>query len=85
MKYDLLSVKTALEVLYSQGFTEIRLEYFLFLFCEKYGVDMERENRRIRGMLNLLDKKGKIRLENDDEMIMMENMLTSNLRLVINR
>ena len=85
MKYDLLSVKTALEVLYAQGYTEIRTHYFLYLFCEKYGVDMERENRRIRGMLDLLGRKGKIRLENDGESIVLENMLTSNLRLIINR
>lgn len=82
MKYDLLSVKTALEVLYAQGYTSIRTEYFLYLFCERYNVDMERENRRIRGMLNLLARKGKIRIE--DERIMMENMLSSNLRLIIN-
>lgn len=78
-----MSVKTALEVLYSQGYTSISIHYFLYLFCEKYGVDMERENRRIRGMLDLLHRKDKIRIV--DENIEMENMLTSNLRLVINK
>lgn len=78
-----MSVKTALEVLYAQGYTSISIHYFLYLFCEKYGVDMERENRRIRGMLDLLHRKDKIRIV--DENIEMENMLTSNLRLVINK
>lgn len=83
MRYDLLSVKTALEVLYSQGYTSISIHYFLYLFCEKYNVDMERENRRIRGMLDLLSRKGKISI--DGEEIVMWNMLTTNIRLVINK
>ena len=84
MKYDLLSVKTALEVLYAQGYTTISIHYFLYLFCEKYNVHMERENRRIRGMLDLLSRKGKISITDEDEIVMW-NLLTSNLRLIINR
>lgn len=78
-----MSVKTALEVLYAQGYTRISIHYFLYLFCEKYNVDMERENRRIRGMLDLLSRKGKINI--DGEEIVMWNMLTTNIRLVINK
>ncbi len=84
MKYDLLSVKTALEVLYAQGYTRISIHYFLYLFCEKYGVDMERENRRIRSMLDLLHRKDKISITDEDEIVMW-NMLTTNIRLVINK
>ena len=79
-----MSVKTALEVLYSQGYTSISISYFLYLFCEKYNVDMERENRRIRGMLEVLRKNGKIRITDEDEIVMW-NMLTTNIRLVINK
>ena len=83
MKYDLLSVKTALEVLYSQGYKEIALQDFLILFCEKYDLSLDIEKRKILSMLRVLERNGKITMQNSN--VRMWNMLSSNLRLIINK
>lgn len=82
VKFDLLSVKTALEVLYSQGYMELPLPDFIRVFSEKYDLSEEDEGR-VRGMLNVLERNNVIELE--DGRIRMWNMLSSKLRLIINK
>ena len=81
-RFDLLSVKTALEVLYAQGYTELPLPDFIRVFSEKYDLS-EDDAGRVRSMLTVLQRNNVIELE--DGMIQMWNMLSSNLRLIINK
>lgn len=81
-KFDLLSVKTALEVLYAQGYTELPLPDFIQLFGEKYDLS-ENDEGRVRGMLRVLERNNVI--EVDEGKIRMWNLLSSNLRLIINK
>ena len=81
-RFDLLSVKTALEVLYAQGYTELPLPDFIRVFSEKYDLS-EDDDGRVRSMLTVLQRNNVIELE--DGMIQMWNMLSSNLRLIINK
>lgn len=82
-RYDLLSVKTALEVLYACGYVEVCVDDFISIFCERYDLSQSDEESRIMGMLRVLDKNGKIQLGN--EKIRMWNMLSTNIRLIINK
>ena len=81
-KFDLLSVKTALEVLYSQGYTELPVTDFIQLFGEKYDLS-ENDEKKVRSMLSVLQRNNVIELE--DGRIRMWNLLSSKLRLIINK
>lgn len=81
--YDLLSVKTALETLYAQGYKEISLQEFLILFCEKYDLSLDDEKRKILSMLRVLERNNVVTMKNKE--LRMWNMLSSNLRLIINK
>ena len=81
-KFDLLSVKTALEVLYSQGYTELPVTDFIMVFSERYDLSEDDEGR-VRGMLRVLERNNVIELV--DGRIRMWNLLSSNLRLIINK
>lgn len=81
-RFDLLSVKTALEVLYSQGYTELPLPYFIMVFSEKYDLS-DGDEGRVRGMLRVLERNNVIKVV--DGRIRMWNLLSSNLRLIINK
>lgn len=82
-KFDLLSVKTALEVLYSQGYTELPLPEFIRVFSEKYDLSEDDDEKKVRSMLSVLKRNNVIELEEDR--IRMWNLLSSNLRLIINK
>ena len=82
-RFDLLSVKTALEVLYAQGYTELRVNDFIQVFSEKYDLSEDGDEGRVKGMLRVLEQNNVIELENG--MIRMWNLLSSNLRLIINK
>ena len=82
MKYDLMKVLRALEALYTCDFNPLDKDWFTRLFCERYQLDVEVEHRRIDGMLRVLHRQNKIRID-EEGMIHMENMLTSNLKLEI--
>jgi hypothetical protein len=81
-KFDLLSVKTALEVLYAQGYTELPLPDFIRVFSEKYDLSEDDEGR-VHGMLRVLERNNVIKVV--DGRIRMWNLLSSNLRLIINK
>lgn len=81
-KFDLLSVKTALEVLYSQGYTELPVPDFIRVFSEKYDLS-DGDEGRVRGMLRVLERNNVIELV--EGRIRMWNLLSSNLRLIINK
>lgn len=81
-KFDLLSVKTALEVLYAQGYTELPLPDFIMVFSEKYDLS-ENDEGRVRSMLRVLQRNNVIEL--GGERIRMWNLLSSKLRLIINK
>ena len=66
MKYNILSVKEALEVLYCLGYEEISVSDFLTLFCRKYKQDEDKQERRVRQMLNLLAHKENIEIIDDN-------------------
>lgn len=78
----MLSVKTALEVLYAQGYTELSLPDFIQLFGEKYDLS-ENDEKKVRSMLRVLQQNNVIELE--DGKIQMWNLLSSKLRLIINK
>ena len=82
-KFDLLSVKTALEVLYSQGYTELPVTDFIMVFSEKYDLSENGDEKKVRSMLSVL-KRNKV-IEVDEGNIRMWNLLSSNLRLIINK
>lgn len=82
MKYDLLSVKTALEVLYSQGYTELPMTDFIRVFSEKYDLS-DGDEGRVRGMLRVLERNNVIEVV--EGRIRMWNLLSSNLRVIINK
>ena len=81
-KFDLLSVKTALEVLYSQGYTELPVTDFIRVFSEKYDLSEDDEGR-VHGMLRVLERNNIIELV--EGRIRMWNLLSSNLRLILNK
>ena len=81
-KFDLLSVKTALEVLYAQGYTELPVTDFIRVFSEKYDLSDDDEGR-VHGMLRVLERNNVIELV--EGRIRMWNLLSSNLRLIINK
>lgn len=82
-KFDLLSVKTALEVLYAQGYTELPVIDFIRVFSEKYDLSEDDDEKKVRSMLRVLKRNNVIELEEDR--IRMWNLLSSNLRLIINK
>ena len=79
----MLSVKTALEVLYAQGYTELPLPEFIRVFSEKYDLSEEDDEKKVRSMLRVLQRNNVIEVE--DRKIQMWNLLSSNLRLIINK
>ena len=81
-KFDLLSVKTALEVLYSQGYTELPMTDFIRVFSEKYDLS-DGDEGRVRGMLRVLERNNVIEVV--EGRIRMWNLLSSNLRVIINK
>lgn len=82
-KFDLLSVKTALEVLYAQGYTEIPVPDFIRVFSEKYDLSEDDDDKKVRSMLRVLERNNVIELV--EGRIRMWNLLSSNLRLIINK
>lgn len=78
----MLSVKTALEVLYAQGYTELPVTDFIRVFSEKYDLS-ENDEKKVRSMLSVLQRNNVIELE--DGKIQMWNLLSSKLRLIINK
>lgn len=56
----MLSVKTALEVLYSQGYTELPVTDFIRGFSEKYDLS-ENDEKKVRSMLRVLQRNNVIK------------------------
>lgn len=81
MNYGLMSVKEACETLYAVGYTEIMLDDFVDLFCKKFELDRDVEYSRISNMLRVLEKQQIIEML--DDVILLWNMLSSNLRIRI--
>lgn len=81
MKYNLLSVKEACECCYVLDVNPCKVEYFLELFCRKYGLEVREHSVRIRGMLRVLDKKGFVEIKED--YLHFHNTLTTGLKMEI--
>ncbi len=82
MKYTFKSILQSLESYYGTGYTSIGIDSFIDSFCEHHNLQREREERRIKGILDVLVKQG--RIERTEDEIKLWNMFSSNLRLVIN-
>ena len=64
MKYNIMSVKEALEVLYCQGYKEISKTDFIRLFTDKFKLEDE-ETSKIWRMIKQLEKHDKITIKDD--------------------
>lgn len=82
MKYTFRSILQALESYYAVGYTSVDVDSFIDAFCLHHNLQREREERRIYGILDVLEKQKKI--ERKEDKIELWNMVSANLRLVIN-
>ena len=83
MKYNILTILNALEACYATDNNPITITRFTQLFCEKYHLNPETEQRNIKHIIKLIAKqKNEITIEENDT-ITMHNMLRSKIKLII--